>query len=47
MGLSQHLENFLCLHGIVALVSIMQKLVGLWIDDRNLNGGGTYVHADP
>jgi hypothetical protein len=25
----------------------MQKLVGLGIDDRNLHGGGTYVHADP
>ena len=47
VGLTQHLENLLCLHGIVALVSIVQKLVGLWIDNRDLHGGGTNVHADP
>ena len=47
MRLAQHVENLLCLHGVVALVSIVQKLVGLWIDDRDLHGGGTDVHADP
>ena len=47
MGLAQHFENLLCLHGVVALVGIMQKLVGLWIDNRDLHGGGTNVHADP
>ena len=47
VGLAQHFENLLCLHGVVALVSIMQKLVGLWIDNRDLHGGGTNVHADP
>ena len=47
MRLAQHFENLLCLHGVVALVSIVQKLVGLWIDNRDLHGGGTNVHADP
>ena len=47
MRLAQHFENLLCLHSVVALVSVVQKLVGLWIDNRNLHGGGTDVHTDP
>ena len=47
MRLAQHFENLLCLHSVVALVSVVQKLVGLWIDNRNFHGGGTNVHTDP
>jgi hypothetical protein len=25
----------------------MQKLAGLWIDNRDFYGGGSHVHADP
>ena len=45
--LPKDLVDLFRLHGVVALVRVVQKLVGLGIDDRNLHGGGTYVHADP
>ena len=45
--LPEDLVDLFRLHGVVALVRVVQKLVGLGIDDRNLHGGGTYVHADP
>ena len=47
VGFPQYLMDLFRLHGVVALVRIMQKLGGLWIDNSNLDGGGTNVHADP
>ena len=47
MRLAQHFMDFLRLHGIVALISIMQKLRCLGIDYSNLYSGGANIDSNP
>ena len=47
VGLPQHLEDLLGLHGVVALVGVVQKFGSSGIDDCDFHRGRTHVHADP
>ena len=47
MCFAQHFMDFLRLHGVVALISIMQKLRCLGIDYGNFHSGGANIDPNP
>lgn len=47
VGFAQHFMDLLGLHGIVALICIMQKLGCFWVDNGNLHSSGANVDTYP